>query len=91
MPKVSFQETGVNHEAEAGASILDLCNDVDSGIMFGCRGGMCGTCLTTVVEGKLVPAGEQEKGTLDAVGAEPNQRLSCQAKLGETDVVLTPA
>ena len=59
-------------------------------ILFACRDGVCGSCLVTVEEGieNLEEPNEQEKATLQMLGAAENQRLLCQAviKGGEIKV-----
>ena len=59
-------------------------------ILFACRDGVCGSCLSTIVEGmeNLEPPSEQEKATLEMLGAAENQRLLCQTviKGGEVKV-----
>jgi ferredoxin len=53
----------------------------NSPVLFGCRTGICGTCLV-VVEGDISPASEEEKEILE-IFAPGNQRarLACQIDL----------
>jgi ferredoxin len=53
----------------------------NSPVLFGCRTGICGTCLV-VVEGDILPASEEEKEILE-IFAPGNQqaRLACQIDL----------
>ncbi len=59
-------------------------------ILFACEEGVCGSCLSTIIEGaeNLEPPSEKEKQTLEMFGAKPNQRLLCQTviKGGEVKV-----
>lgn len=57
---------------------LTACN---SPILFGCRSGLCGTCLVEI-EGDLPPPSEEEREAL-AVYAENNKkaRLACQVRV----------
>jgi ferredoxin len=50
----------------------------NSPILFGCRTGICGTCLVKVT-GSISPAQADEQELLDAIApAIPNARLACQ-------------
>jgi ferredoxin len=53
----------------------------NSPVLFGCRTGICGTCLV-VVEGDIPPPSEEEKEILE-IFAPGNQqaRLACQIDL----------
>ncbi|NJM19010.1 MAG: (2Fe-2S)-binding protein [Richelia sp. RM2_1_2] len=53
----------------------------NSPILFGCRTGICGTCLV-VIEGDIPPPSEEEKELLEVLAPENNQaRLACQIQL----------
>ncbi|NHN76672.1 ISC system 2Fe-2S type ferredoxin [Azotobacter chroococcum] len=79
-------------EARAGESILEaaLRNDIE--IEHACEMSCaCTTCHVIVREGfgSLEPSDELEDDMLDkAWGLEPESRLSCQAKVGEEDLVV---
>lgn len=56
----------------------------NSPVLFGCRNGICATCLIEVIEGgeNLPPPGEDERDTLEMVAPHnPHARLACQLKL----------
>ncbi len=55
---------------------LHACN---STILFGCRSGICGTCLIEVVDGNVAPPSREEREAL-VVYAPGNSRarLACQ-------------
>ncbi len=70
-----------------------LSEDLDvknSPVLFGCRTGICGTCVVEVVEGgdKLTPPDEDEQEILElyADGVQ-NARLACQIDV-QADLVL---
>jgi ferredoxin len=53
----------------------------NSPILFGCRTGICGTCLVTV-RGNIPPADQAEQELLDVLAPNtPNARLACQIQL----------
>ena len=79
-------------EAEPGVSICDaaLANGIE--IEHACeKSCACTTCHVIVREGydSLQEADEAEEDLLDkAWGLEPESRLSCQALVGEEDLVI---
>lgn len=61
----------------------------NSPILFGCRTGICGTCLVSAT-GNLVPPTPEEKEVLDILAPhEPTARLACQIQPAG-DLSLTP-
>jgi ferredoxin len=57
---------------------LDVTN---SPLLFGCRTGICGTCLVRV-EGALPPPGDDERELLEVLApGDPRARLACQLDL----------
>jgi ferredoxin len=61
---------------------LDVAN---SPLLFGCRTGICGTCLIkieAVKNGALAPPSPEEQELLDLIAPdEPRARLACQIEL----------
>lgn len=92
LPHVELCPEGTVIQAESGVSICDtlLNNDID--IDHACdKVCACTTCHVIVREGysTLNPAEENEEDLLDkAWGLEPLSRLSCQAIVGSTDLVV---
>jgi 2Fe-2S ferredoxin len=98
MPKIIFlpHETlcpeGVAFDAEPGLTICDaaLANGID--IEHACeKSCACTTCHVIVTEGfgSLEESTELEDDMLDkAWGLDPESRLSCQAVVGDTDLVV---
>lgn len=80
MPKVKFKNDNITVECPAGTKLVDLCEQKGLPINFSCKEGVCLTCLINVISGleNLNPRTENEKSTLEAFGAQPNQRLACQ-------------
>ena len=79
-------------EAAKGVSICDTLLNHDIDIDHACdKVCACTTCHVIVREGykSLNPAEEKEEDLLDkAWGLEPNSRLSCQAIVGDSDLVV---
>ena len=92
LPHADICPQGAEFEAEAGVSICDnlLRHDID--IEHACeKVCACTTCHVIVRAGydSLAEPEEKEEDMLDrAWGLEPRSRLSCQAKVGATDLVI---
>jgi ferredoxin, 2Fe-2S len=92
LPHVELCPDGTVIEAEPGTSICDslLANDID--IEHACeKSCACTTCHVIVREGfnSLNEASDLEEDLLDkAWGLEPQSRLSCQAVVGDTPLVV---
>ena len=69
--------------AAPGATLLSVCEGDGQPIEAGCRMGMCGSDPVTVLDGmdSLSPVGTDEAATLRRLGAGPNVRLACSAKV----------
>ena len=92
LPHEELCPEGAAFEAQAGMSICDSLLNHDIDIDHACdKVCACTTCHVIVREGykTLNPAEDQEEDLLDkAWGLEPNSRLSCQAMVGTTDLVV---
>jgi 2Fe-2S ferredoxin len=92
LPHVELCPEGSVIEGEAGSSICDslLANGIE--IEHACeKSCACTTCHVIVREGfsSLAPAEDIEEDLLDkAWGLEPQSRLSCQAIVGDTPLVV---
>ena len=92
LPHVELCPDGAVIEAKPGVSICDslLQNGID--IEHACeKSCACTTCHVVVREGfgTLAPAAETEEDLLDkAWGLEPTSRLSCQALVGDSPLVI---
>ena len=92
LPHVELCPDGTVIEAEPGTSICDslLANDIE--IEHACeKSCACTTCHVIVREGfeALNEATEEEEDLLDkAWGLEPQSRLSCQAVVADTPLVV---
>ena len=75
-----------------GANLSEVLTIENSPLLFGCRTGICGTCLSKVVprSGTLPPPSEDEKDVLSLLCPnEPRARLACQIKLS-ADLTIEP-
>ena len=92
LPHEELCPDGAVIEAESGTSICDaaLANGID--IEHACeKSCACTTCHIYVREGSdsLQEAEEEEDDLLDkAWGLEPDSRLSCQAVVNDSDLVI---
>ena len=83
MPKVTVTTDNLTIDVGDGYALIDMCEDHDTSILFGCRDGACGACMVRVLEGAdhLSKMGDDEKDFLETMAAEPNERLACQCKV----------
>jgi 2Fe-2S ferredoxin len=92
MPKITFLPDNIVAEVPKGTSILEA--GMDAGVRIGnACGGVCAcsTCHVWVKQG-LASLAEQEDRELDildkAYDVKPSSRLSCQAEVGNQDLVV---
>ncbi|MDB5813592.1 MAG: fdx [Rhodocyclales bacterium] len=92
LPHVELCPDGAVLEVEPGESICDALLDNGIEIEHACeKSCACTTCHVIVREGfqSLGDADELEEDMLDkAWGLEPNSRLSCQAIVAQTPLVI---
>ncbi len=88
MPKHTIQFPGTRfpvQELPEGAALSEQLTVENSPILFGCRTGICGTCLISVEEAgssQLTPADVAEREVLDMLASdEPKARLACQIRV----------
>ncbi len=85
MPSVEFRPDGRVLEAAPDSVILEICEDHDLPMEAACGGfAACNTCRVRVLAGELSPKDDVEVPFLD----RPDQRLGCQARLTDSNVVL---
>ena len=79
-------------EFPSKAQLSQVLTASNSPILFGCRTGICGTCLCRVENFDvcdLPEAGADEREVLDLIASdEPKARLACQIVL-DRDLILT--
>lgn len=92
LPNPDICPDGAVIEAATGTSICEALLDNDIEIEHACEMSCaCSSCHVVVREGynSLAPASDDEDDLLDmAWGLEPTSRLSCQAIVGNADLVV---
>ncbi|HHS83793.1 MAG TPA: ISC system 2Fe-2S type ferredoxin [Gammaproteobacteria bacterium] len=92
LPHEEICPEGAVIEVEPGTTICDAALDNGIEIEHACeKSCACTTCHVIVREGfdSLNEASDAEEDLLDkAWGVEPDSRLSCQAEVGEGDLVV---
>lgn len=92
LPHPQLCPQGAEVEGRAGDSILDTLLGHDIDVEHACeKSCACTTCHVVVRAGfdSLEPAEEKEEDMLDkAWGLEANSRLSCQARLADSDLTV---
>lgn len=92
LPHIELCPEGAVIQAKTGDSICDTLLDHDIDIDHACdKVCACTTCHVIVREGydSLNDSNDNEEDLLDkAWGLEPHSRLSCQAIVGEQDLVI---
>ncbi|HLD06665.1 MAG TPA: 2Fe-2S iron-sulfur cluster-binding protein [Candidatus Nanoarchaeia archaeon] len=85
MASITFFESGIRKELPDSSGIKEACED--AGIPFGCKDGLCGTCLVTVIEGRenLSPKNDKEN---DLLGPAGDERLACQCILKQGNITI---
>jgi ferredoxin len=72
----------------AGQPLAEVLTVQNSPVLFGCRTGICGTCVVGVT-GDVVEASEDELEILELYAADnPTARLACQLSV-RGDVIIT--
>ena len=90
--EVDFGSSAPRALLPRGASLCDSLTIVNSPLLFGCRTGICGTCLSRVEvrRGELAPPTTDEKDVLELLCPnEPKARLACQIRLS-ADLFIEP-
>ncbi len=92
LPHEEICPEGAVFEVEPGITICDAALQNGIEIEHACeKSCACTTCHVIIREGfdSLTEAEEDEEDLLDkAWGLEPESRLSCQAQVGEVDLVI---
>lgn len=73
-----------------GSNLSEHLTVENSPVLFGCRTGICGTCLVRV-DGPIPPPGDEEQDLLDVVApGDRRARLACQLDLAADINVQVP-
>lgn len=70
-------------EVDADTPLFDVLDASNSPVLFGCRTGICGTCVCSVVTSGDVPGPDDDEREILEIFAEddPTARLACQVQL----------
>jgi ferredoxin len=84
--RVSFSSAGHDSVSlERGSILSERLSIANSPLLFGCRTGICGTCLIEVEtqeNGELAYPSADEKELLELIApGNPRARLACQIEL----------
>lgn len=89
--KVSF--SGEGHapvDVTEGQTLSEELDASNSPLLFGCRSGICGTCIIDVETGDLPPPDEEEREIIELHAPDnPKARLACQINL-TCDISIRP-
>ena len=89
MAKVYIATDKKTLEVNEGDALIDVCEDVETSILFGCRDGACGACMIQVLENpqNLSPMEDHERDFLETMAAREGERLACQCRvLGDVSI-----
>lgn len=85
---VTIHSTGVRFTVEAGETILQAGLRQGITLPYGCHGGLCGVCISRVIEGRIVyPDGPPP--ALSEEDAGSGKGLCCVGRPG-SDLVIEP-
>jgi ferredoxin len=88
MCKIKFTDSRFpTLEIPAGQPLAEILTVANSPVLFGCRTGLCGTCVVGV-SGDVDVATLEELEILELYAIDPTARLVCQLQV-RGDVVLT--
>ena len=83
MPKVEITTDNKTIDVRDGYPLIDMCDEHETSILFGCRDGACGACMIRVIDGaeNLSTMEDHERDFLETMAAEKDERLACQCRV----------
>jgi ferredoxin len=83
VPKITIRTDQKTIDVAPDYPMINLSDEHDTSILFGCRDGACGACMIRVLAGgeNISPMQDHEKDFLETMAAEPNERLACQCRV----------
>ena len=84
MIRIRFEPSGKELEIAGPEALMDVIDELPgTQVSIACRAAHCAACRVCVEQGhnSLEPAAADERATLRALGAAPNQRLACQLRV----------
>ena len=91
MACIYFKPDNITHNIEDGISLIEIRDEIDVSLSFGCTEGTCGVCELTVVDGNknLSKITDEEKEYLLPEDLQAGMRLGCQLKIRKDNVTIT--
>ena len=91
MARIYFKPDNITHNIEDGSPLIDICDEINVSLSFGCTEGTCGVCELTVVDGNknLSKITDEEKEYLLPEDLQAGMRLGCQLKIRKGSVTFT--
>ena len=91
MACINFKPDNITHNIEDGSPLIDICDEINVSLSFGCTEGTCGVCELTVVDGNknLSKITDEEKEYLLPEDLQAGMRLGCQLKIRKGSVTFT--
>ena len=89
--RISYKEPGYEtSEVPPEQTLAEELDAANSPLLFGCRTGICGTCVVEAVGKDIPPPDDEERELLEVLAPDnPNARLACQLDV-RCDMVLHP-
>ena len=89
--KVTFKDTSYEPMiVSEGPSLSEELDAANSPLLFGCRTGICGTCVVEVEGENLPPPDDDEAEILEVYAPDnPKARLACQLRV-TSDITIRP-
>ena len=89
--KISYRESGYeSSEVPEGQTLAEELDAANSPLLFGCRTGICGTCIVEAEGEDIPPPSPEELELLEVMAPDnPKARLACQLNV-RCDMVLHP-
>ena len=90
MAEIFFESDNLTAKANDNSAVVDVVEENDASLPFGCREGQCGTCRVMVIEGmqNLNAVEHEEKLILDEEELSQGFRLGCQLIVKSGRVIL---
>jgi ferredoxin len=76
-------------KAPEGSNLSEVLDATNSPLLFGCRTGICGTCLVAVEGHSGVPDEDEREVLAILARGAPGARLACQVKV-HSNLTLRP-
>ena len=91
MACIYFKPDNITHTTEDGSPLLEICDEIDVSLSFGCTEGTCGVCELTVIDGNknISKITDEEKEYLLPENLQAGMRLGCQVKIRKGNVSIT--